>query len=221
MQNNDEYQNTARIYDLLFSHALKTLHETIRTCLNYQKATNVIDLCCGTGEQLRSLAGMNMILTGVDISQAMLNQARIKSPSSIHYFESDARNTKLPSGKYDGVILSFALHEKDAKHHQSIFKEACRLVHPRGQILIADYCIPPEEILSQVLSTIGFQSIERLAGINHYHSYKDWMASGAVEGFLDRNNPGKLSLISEHYKGCVKLLSVSNIPPQPIIEEDI
>lgn len=221
MQNKDEYQNTARIYDLLFSRALKRLHETIRTCLNYQKATNVIDLCCGTGNQLRSLADLDMLLTGVDMSQAMLNQARKKSPSSIHYLESDAGNTKLPSGKYDGVIISFALHEKDAKQHQGIFKEACRLVHPRGQILIADYCIPPEEILSQVLSTIGFQSIERLAGINHYHCYKDWMASGAVEGFLDRNNPGKLSLISEHYKGCVKLLSVSHISPQPTIEEDI
>ncbi len=220
MQYNDEYQNTACVYDLLFSRPLKRIHETIRTCLNHNKASNVIDLCCGTGKQLRVLAAQDMILTGVDMSQAMLNQARNKGPSSIHYLESDASNTMLPSGKYDGVIISFALHEKNVKQHEAIFKEACRLVHPKGHILIADYCIPPEEIVSQFLSTVGFQSIERLAGINHYHCYKDWMASDAVEGFLARNNPGKLSLISEYYKGCVKLLSVSNIPQQTIIAED-
>ena len=57
-----------------------------------------------------------------------------------------------------------------------------------------------------------FQSVERLAGINHYHCYKDWMANGAVEGFLDSHNPGKLSLLSTHYFGCVKLLMVSKVP---------
>ncbi len=221
MQNNDEYQNTAPLYDLLFSRPLRPIHETIRTCLSHNKARNVIDLCCGTGKQLRVLATQDMLLTGVDISQAMLNQARKKSPSSIHYLESDASATKLPSAQYDGVIISFALHEKKAKQHEAIFKEACRLVHPRGQILIADYCTPPEEMLSQILSTIVFQSIERLAGINHYHCYKDWMVSDAVEGFLARNNPGKLSLISEYFNGCVKLLSVSNIPQKTTTEEDI
>lgn len=214
MQNNDEYQEIAPLYDLLFSRPLRRIHETIRTCLTHNKAKNVIDLCCGTGQQLRVLSTQDMLLTGVDISQAMLNQARKKSPSSIHYLESDASATKLPSAQYDGVILSFSLHEKNAKKHEAIFKEACRMVHPRGHILVTDYCTPPEEILSQLLSTIGFQSLERLAGINHYHCYKDWMASNGVEGFLTRNNPGKLNLISAYYKGCVKLLSVSDIPQQ-------
>lgn len=153
-----------------------------------------------------------MTLTGVDLSQAMLYQARKKSPESIHYLETDAGDTELPAGKYDGVIITFALHEKPAAQHQAIFKEACKLLTPDGVILIADYCVPPEELFSQIMSTVGFQSVERLAGINHYHCYKDWMTNGAVEGFLDIHNPGKLSLISEHYFGCVKLLTVSKIP---------
>lgn len=219
MQKNDDYQNTAQIYDFLFSRALRNLHQTIRTCLTHSKAKNVIDLCCGTGQQLRHLAEQDMFLTGVDMSQAMLYQARKKSPVSIHYLESDAGNTGLAAGKYDAVIISFALHEKPADQHQAIFREACRLVHPTGHILIADYCTPPEELTSQALSTIGFQAVERLAGINHYHCYKDWMAAGAVEGFLNRHNPGKLSLISEHYKGCVKLLAISDIEPTASMEE--
>ena len=212
MQNRDDYQNSAALYDFLFSRVLRNIHETIRTCLSYNKAKNVVDLCCGTGQQLRHLTGQDMTLTGVDLSQAMLYQARKKSPESIHYLETDAGDTQLPAGKYDGVIITFALHEKPAAQHQAIFKEACKLLTPEGVILIADYCVPPEELPSQIMSSVGFQSVERLAGIDHYHCYKDWMASGAVEGFLDKHNPGKLSLLSEHYFGCVKLLTVSNIP---------
>lgn len=211
MQHKDEYQNTARIYDLLFSRVLRSIRETICTCLTHHKANNVVDLCCGTGEQLRVLANRDMLLTGIDMSQAMLHQARKKSPESIHYLESDASKTDLPSGKYDGVIITLALHEKPLQQHQAIFKEACRLVHPDGLILIADYCTPPEEIFSQIMGSILIQSVERLAGINHYHSYKDWMANGAIEGFLNISNPGKLNLISDHFKGCMKLLAVTNI----------
>jgi demethylmenaquinone methyltransferase/2-methoxy-6-polyprenyl-1,4-benzoquinol methylase len=218
MQHKDEYQNTARIYDLLFSRALCDIRETVCTCLTHHKANSVIDLCCGTGEQLRALATRDMLLTGVETSQAMLHQARKKSPESIHYLESDAGKTELPSGKYDGVILTLALHEKPAQQHRAIFNEACRLVHPDGLILIADYCVPPVEIISQIMGSICIRSIERLAGINHYHNYKDWMANGAVEGFLNSSNPGKLNLISDHLKGCAKLLAVTNIQ-QTVAEE--
>lgn len=221
MQNRDDYQNSAAIYDYLFSRVLRNIHETIRTYLNHQKARNIIDLCCGTGLQLRYLADQDMILTGVDISQAMLYQARKKSPDSIHYLETDAGDTQLPAGHYDCVIITFALHEKPLAQHLSIFKEACRLIKKDGVIFIADYCVVPEEFSSQLMSGGVFQSVERLAGIDHYHCYKDWMANGAVEGFLDTHNPGKLSLISSHYFGCVKLLTVSEIPKEIKMEEKL
>lgn len=216
MQNRDDYQKTAAIYDFLFSRVLTTIHENIRICLAHNKAENIIDLCCGTGLQLRYLAKQDLTLTGVDISRAMLYQARKKSPNTIHYLEINAADTGLPSGKYDCVIITFALHEKPAAQHLAIFKEACRLVTADGFILIADYCTPAEELSSMLMSNVVFQSVERLAGINHYHCYKDWMATGAVEGFLNANTPGKLSLLSTHYFGCVKLLIVSKIPkPMP------
>ncbi len=219
MQNRDDYKNTAVVYDFLFSQVLKNIHETIRTCLRYKKAENVVDLCCGTGQQLRRLADQDITLTGVDLSQAMLYQARKKSPESIHYLETDAANTKLPTGKFDGVIITFALHEKPADEHLSIFNEACRLLTPEGIILIADYCTPPEEISSQLMSKVCFESVERLAGIDHYHCYKDWMKNGAIEEFLNRHNPGKLSLISAHYFACVKLLTVSQVRQTYTMEE--
>jgi hypothetical protein len=45
------------------------------------------------------------------------------------------------------------------------------------------------------------------------------MKNGAIEGFLDTHNPGKLSLISAHYFACVKLLTVSQVPQTTTMEE--
>lgn len=212
MQMQDDYQHSAALYDMLFAKVLKNIHETIRICLTHHKANNVLDLCCGTGLQLRHLADLDMTLTGVDISQAMLYQARKKSPQSIHFLEKDATATRLPDASYDAILITFALHEKPAAQYLAIFQEACRLLAPDGILLIADYCGVPEELSSRIMSGVIFEGVERAAGINHYHCYKDWMKSGAVEGFMDRHNPGKLSLLSEHYFRCVKLLMVSALP---------
>ncbi len=219
MQAKDDYQNSAKVYDFLFAKVLTNIHEAIRTYLNHCKAKNVIDLCCGTGMQLRYVSNENMTLTGVDISQAMLYQARKKSPSSIHYLEKDASNTGLPTSSYDAAIITFALHEKPASKHLAIFQEACRLLTQDGVLLLADYCTPPEDIVSLVMSKLCFQIVERLAGIDHYHCYQDWMRHDAIEGFLESYNPGKVNLMSAHYFGCVKLYALSNIPPKKIVGE--
>jgi ubiquinone/menaquinone biosynthesis C-methylase UbiE len=217
MQGKDEYQNTAAIYDFLFSRALREIRLNIRAVLTHCHAQNVIDLCCGTGEQLRMLASDDMLLTGADISQAMLAKARQTSPGAIHYLEADAGNLPFPDNGHDGVIISFGLHEKTALQHEAIFREACRLLSPDGNIIIADYCTPPAGFASQLMGRMLIPAIERVAGLNHYHNYRDWMANGGIDGFLKRQNPGKLSLIAPHFNSCVKLCVVSKIKDDPLL----
>ncbi|HIP38922.1 MAG TPA: class I SAM-dependent methyltransferase [Desulfocapsa sulfexigens] len=211
MQTSDEYQKTAAIYDLLFSGALKPIRHNIKTFLRHSKAKAVLDLCCGTGEQLRILDGNDMLLTGVDLSQAMLARARQVSPESIHYLEADASNLPLPDSEYDGIIICLALHEKPTRQHEAIFKEACRLVKPEGHIVIADYSIPPPGFKSIVPGKILIPIIERLAGLNHYTSYKYWIKHGGIRGFLEREHSGKVTLIAPHFKGCINIVTLSNI----------
>ncbi len=215
MQGKDEYRNTAAIYDLLFSRALRKIRSNIRTVLVHCHAQNVIDLCCGTGEQLRMLACDNMLLTGVDLSQAMLARARETSPDTIQYLEADAGNLPLPDNSHDGIIISFGLHEKTASQHEAIFREACRLLTPEGSIIIADYCTPPTGPVSQLMGKMFIPAIERAAGLDHYHNYRGWMTGGGIDGFLERKRPGKLSLISPHFNGCIKIMVASRDTAEP------
>jgi demethylmenaquinone methyltransferase/2-methoxy-6-polyprenyl-1,4-benzoquinol methylase len=216
MQGRDEYKNIASLYDTLLSPVMRSIRSTISTVVKHCGATNVIDLCCGTGEQLRMLCHDDILLTGVDLSGAMLNQARSTSPESIHYLECDASETPLPSSEYDAVIISFALHEKPAILHEKIFQEACRLVKHQGHIIIADYVTPPEGISAYIVGQILIPIIERAAGLDHYHNYRDWIEGGALEGFLHRHNPGKLTLVTPHSKGCSSVYVISNVKEDPL-----
>ncbi len=210
MQPRDEYQKTAVIYDLLFSRALRSIRNSIRTFIMQHQAKNIIDLCCGTGEQLRILEEENMERTGVDLSQAMLARARQTSPDSIQYIEANACCLPLPDAAYDGIIISFALHEKTADHCEQIFREACRLLKPDGFIIIADYSTPPSGFLSGMFGKILIPAIERSAGSEHYRNYKYWMKHAGIAGFLEREAPGARTLISSHFYGCINLLAVSH-----------
>ena len=216
MQAKDEYQHTALIYDFLFSRSLRSLRHNIRTFLRDRRAKNIIDICCGTGEQLRILWQEDLLLTGVDLSPAMISNARDKSPSSIHYLETDATRIPLGDTEYDGVIISFALHEKPATHHQAIFKEACRLVKHDGHIVIADYSTPTSNCSSFLVGKILIPLIERAAGLKHYHCYRDWMNQGALEGFLHKNNIGTTALIAPHSRECIKIFAISKIKDDPV-----
>lgn len=217
MQLKDEYRHTAAIYDLLFSRALRDIRHNICTFITHCRAENVIDLCCGTGEQLQMLSKEAILLTGIDSSPAMLAQARKNCHKSIGYLEADASQVPLSDASYDAAIISFALHEKTALQRTAIFREACRLLRPEGHIIIADYSHPPSGLIPLLLGRIVVPAIERAAGVNHYYNYQEWMQYGALEGFLARENPGKTSLIAPHFHGCIHLCAAFQFNENPLL----
>ena len=203
----DEYEKAAARYDSLLTRPLHSIRSSIAGFAISQQAKSIIDLCCGTGEQLQMLSGSNLQLTGVDLSPAMLAVARKKNKGAIKYLESDASATGLPSHSFDIAMISFALHEKPASLRSAIFCEAKRLVKKTGTLIIAEYSVTPAGILAALCGNILIPIIERSAGADHYRHYRDWMNKAAIGGFLQTSHTGSSILISSHLQGCIQIRS--------------
>ncbi len=182
--NADLYQSIAPLYDTVVSPLLRSVRRDIATYIRFKQYRSIIDVCCGTGEQLRLLDGPDTRLVGIDSSLAMLAQAQQRSADSITFHLLDAEQSFLEGELYDCAIISFALHEKHAAAALNVFQNARRMVRPGGSLIIADFSGAASGAKGFLIGRIAIPLVERLAGKAHYHHYRRWLAGGGLEGFL-------------------------------------
>jgi len=206
--NPDEYKSYAGFYDRLLTPLLRQLRVDIRTFINYRGYRNVIDICCGTGDQLQMLERDGLHLVGIDSSSAMLERARNRCSDTVTFYRLDAAQMHPPAEPFDCALLVFSLHEKHATIRNQIFHNARRMVKQGGALIIADYSGAVEGTAASIIGRLLLPIIERCAGTTHYHNYTDWMKNGALEGFFDRHRQ-PVDIISRPYTGTVLCAAVT------------
>ncbi|MCK5816527.1 MAG: methyltransferase domain-containing protein [Candidatus Marinimicrobia bacterium] len=172
---------SAKLYDPLLRGALKPLRRAIMHALPENKNIKILDLCCGTGDQLHTLDDMGYTdLHGVDLSSKMLAVAKKKSPRlTLH--EEDASATSLINASFDAILISLALHEKDQLLQHAILKEIARLLTPDGIAIVADFCFDDR---THAWGRFMISAIEAFAGGEHYRNFKDYTRQGGMENIL-------------------------------------
>ncbi|EKQ53369.1 MAG: methylase involved in ubiquinone/menaquinone biosynthesis [Methanobacterium sp. Maddingley MBC34] len=92
--------------------------------INYDKGCRILDVGCGTGRHAIELAKRGYSVTGVDLSENMLNKAREKAIDAgvpIDFQIADARNLQFED-EFDLVIMmcegAFSLMETDEMNFQ-------------------------------------------------------------------------------------------------------
>jgi len=172
---------STRIYDPLLSGPLKPLRKAITTALPNDKCTRILDLCCGTGDQLLELELAGYLdLHGLDIDPGMIAYAQ-RNSASIKYHEGDASKTDFPDESFDVITISLALHDKVQNLREGIFKEILRLLKPGGFALIADFCFDER---TKLMGRFLITAVEGFAGGEHYRNFKDYRSRGGMLNIL-------------------------------------
>ncbi|NPA45472.1 MAG: class I SAM-dependent methyltransferase [Chlorobi bacterium] len=151
---------------------------------------SVIDMCCGTGNQIKYLKNINITkLIGIDISENMLARAS-KNGVSEFCQNKDATNTEFPENSYELALLSFVLHETSLTQAKKIIDEAIRIVEEYGKIIIVDYVFDKEsKLLGKWLSIIT----EWLIGGEHYKNFTKYINQNLLKEYTQN-----LKLLKEY-----------------------
>lgn len=98
-----------------------------------QDARQVLEVGCGTGHWLSSLAALGGQVIGLDYSPGMLRAAQARDPA-LRLINGEASQLPFLAGSFDLVYCVNALHHFPAK--QAFISEAGRLLRPGGALAI-------------------------------------------------------------------------------------
>lgn len=175
----DEYKS-AKYYDKFLHLFVRRIRKRILQIVKKNHYKKILDVCCGTGNQLKMLKKHGIDGTGIDLSKAMLEIAesgKIKATC----FEQDAENINFSNESFDMTMTTFALHEKSHSSAKKILDEMIRLTKKNGHVIIVDFSIDEKTFF---LARKGISFIESLAGEEHYENYRAYRQNGGLDSLL-------------------------------------
>jgi ubiquinone/menaquinone biosynthesis C-methylase UbiE len=135
-----EYTAIAATYDRRWSAYLHASLPMTLQVVSDLPATRVLDIACGTGLLLKSLADRadHPELIGIDRVPAMLDAAKTNIGKQAALLEGEAENLPFDDAGFDLIASTNALHYfPDAI---AALQEMRRVISPGGNLVITDWC---------------------------------------------------------------------------------
>ena len=188
-----DYVFIAPFYDCLLSPFIRSIRRDVLETVLRLQPENVLDVACGTGDQLRLLAENSIAAVGVDMSEAMLKICRKTNPVADCLLQ-DATQMAFQNERFDLAMISFALHETGWKSASGILEEIHRVLKPSGHLLVVDYA-NSQETPFYVRQTI--RMIEFMAGRRHFRNFCTYRLKGGLTTLIGKN---RFRLVASTYR---------------------
>ena len=123
--------------DIKGQHA-RTLYPYILNMLKGRHFSSILDLGCGTGELLYQIQQIyhSKDLTGIDISDKMIDMANKKKINNAHFVIGDTEDLPFKNNTFDIVICNDSFHHYPAP--EKVLDETYRVLKDSGIIIIGD-----------------------------------------------------------------------------------
>jgi ubiquinone/menaquinone biosynthesis C-methylase UbiE len=128
------YDGLSAWYDQRLGKFSREAGEAIERLLG-PGAGSCLDLCCGTGVHLETIARLGWRLTGIDISRDQLRMAAQRAPSGVVLVRGDAARLPYADGQFQAVVSMFS--HTDVDDFAAVVREAARVLEAGGPFVYA------------------------------------------------------------------------------------
>jgi ubiquinone/menaquinone biosynthesis C-methylase UbiE len=127
---------------------------------------DVLDVACGPGLVACAVAAVARHVTGIDLTPAMVEQARGRERSlglsNLTWVVGDAQPLPFPDAGFSRVITRYSFHH--FSDPPGVFAEMVRVCRPGGRLTVADvYTTSPEQ-------AAAYDRLERFRDPSHTHA---------------------------------------------------
>jgi len=158
---NSPFDERAIQYDSFRTGYSRTLYETLAD-FGFATGWHVLDVACGTGLASEPLAKQGLVVTGLDVSDQMLELARRRIPQG-DFVRGNAEALPFADGQFHAAICAQAIHWMD---QPKALAEMSRVVRPGGYVAIWWKTLVAEEPLrvlrKAAAEAIGMQTPEEI-----------------------------------------------------------
>jgi ubiquinone/menaquinone biosynthesis C-methylase UbiE len=178
------------LYDALFERPLRWIRKKVREIVTQRTLFPLLDICCGPGAQLSSLADLNQPIFGLDINLRLMKYASARR-RGIPFICADATHLPFHPSAFKAVIISFALHEKEPELRRLMLAAAREVLAPGGCLVMVDFEKPWDPKSRRAFLYISV--IERLVGREHFRRNRDFLRRGGLRVLLAEDGLAEVS----------------------------
>jgi ubiquinone/menaquinone biosynthesis C-methylase UbiE len=179
------------VWLLNYATLVDPLLADLRTCVtefaSIQANDKVLDICCGTGDQVFYYVRKGADATGVDENPSMIKTAeKSKRNQGLRHAAfrlASATALPFPDHYFDCVSISLGLHEMKRENRDKTMSEMKRVVKRGGILLFTDFKVPLPR------NRIGYfiRAVECIAGRENYRCFRDYLDQGGLHQLLLEN----------------------------------
>jgi ubiquinone/menaquinone biosynthesis C-methylase UbiE len=196
-------------YSTLVDPVLKEVRVCVVGLSGVKAGDRVLDVCCGTGEQVFHYEQKGAIATGVDQNPSMIEAAesnrKRRGFKHSNFRVASAAELPFPDGYFDGASISLGLHEMEREERNRAISEMKRVVKKVGVLIFVDFQVP----LPGNIFAYGIRAVEFLAGRENRTCFRDYLAQGGLKQILKENRltPQKEALLMRGNLQVIKAIN--------------